>query len=38
MAKPRSQADCTYIEHQLNRRPPKRLGYRTPEECYEPAA
>ena len=33
-----TQADCTYIEHQLNRRPRKRLGYRTPEECYEPAA
>jgi IS30 family transposase len=31
-------ADCTYIERQLNRRPRKRLGYRTPEECYEPAA
>jgi IS30 family transposase len=24
------------IARQLNRRPRKRLGYRTPEECYEP--
>jgi IS30 family transposase len=33
-----TQADCTYIEQKLNRRPRKRLGYQTPEECYEPAA
>lgn len=32
-----TQADCTYIAQQLNQRPRKRLGYRTPEECYEPA-
>jgi len=32
-----TQADCTYIGQQLNQRPRKRLAYRTPEECYEPA-
>jgi len=29
-----SQQDCDAIAHQLNQRPRKRLGYRTPEECY----
>jgi IS30 family transposase len=33
-----TQSDCADIERQLNRRPRKRLGHRTPEECYEPAA
>jgi len=28
--------DLHRIARQLNRRPRKRLGYRTPEECYEP--
>jgi IS30 family transposase len=31
-----SQYDCNRIARQLNRRPRKRLGYRTPEECYVP--
>jgi transposase, IS30 family len=31
-----TQRDCTRIATKLNRRPRKRLGYRTPEECYEP--
>ena len=30
-----SQRDCNTIAAKLNRRPRKRLGYRTPEECYE---
>jgi IS30 family transposase len=30
-----TQPDCTRIARRLNRRPRKRLGYRTPEECYE---
>jgi len=30
-----TQQDCNRIAAQLNRRPRKRLGYRTPEECYE---
>jgi IS30 family transposase len=30
-----SQHDCNRIAAKLNRRPRKRLGYRTPEECYE---
>ena len=30
-----TQRDCTRIAHKLNRRPRKRLGYLTPEECYE---
>ena len=30
-----TQHTCTTIARQLNRRPRKRLGYRTPEECYE---
>ena len=30
-----TQHDCNRIAHKLNRRPRKRLGYRTPEECYE---
>ena len=29
-----TQADCDAIAHKLNSRPRKRLGYRTPEECY----
>jgi IS30 family transposase len=29
-----TQHDCERIAAQLNRRPRKRLGYRTPEECY----
>ena len=31
-----SQHDCNRIATKLNRRPRKRLGYRTPEECYVP--
>ncbi len=31
-----TQRDCAHIARQLNQRPRKRLGYRTPEECYEP--
>ena len=31
-----SQHDCNRIAAKLNRRPRKRLGYRTPEECYVP--
>jgi IS30 family transposase len=31
-----SQWDLKRIARSLNRRPRKRLGYRTPEECYEP--
>lgn len=30
-----TQRDCDRIARQLNTRPRKRLGYRTPEECYE---
>jgi IS30 family transposase len=29
-----TQADCDAIAQRLNSRPRKRLGYRTPEECY----
>lgn len=29
-----TQPDCNRIASHLNRRPHKRLGYRTPEECY----
>ncbi len=29
-----TQHDCNQIATKLNRRPRKRLGYRTPEECY----
>jgi IS30 family transposase len=29
-----TQADCDSIARKLNARPRKRLGYRTPEECY----
>jgi IS30 family transposase len=29
-----TQQDCDRIAAQLNRRPRKRLGYQTPEECY----
>jgi IS30 family transposase len=32
-----TQADCEAIAAKLNSRPRKRLGYRTPEECYEQA-
>ncbi len=31
---PLTQQDCDRIAAQLNRRPRKRLDYRTPEECY----
>ena len=31
-----AQAACTRIVTKLNRRPRKRLGYRTPEECHVP--
>ncbi|MHB2034993.1 MAG: IS30 family transposase [Gemmatimonadaceae bacterium] len=31
-----SQHDCNRIAAKLNRRPRKRLDYRTPEECYVP--
>jgi len=31
-----TQHDCTRIASKLNRRPRKRLNYRTPEECYVP--
>ena len=31
-----TQHDCNRIATQLNTRPRKRLGYRTPKECYEP--
>ena len=31
-----SQHDCNRIATTRNRRPRKRLGYRTPEECYVP--
>lgn len=31
-----TQHDCQRIARQLNQRPRKRLGYRTPEECYVP--
>ncbi len=30
-----TQHSCNRIAHKLNTRPRKRLGYRTPEECYE---
>ena len=30
-----TQRDCTRIARKLKRRPRKRLGFRTPEECYE---
>ena len=29
-----TQRHCSRIAHKLNTRPRKRLGYRTPEECY----
>ena len=32
-----TQADCDAIAAKLNARPRKRLGYRTPEECYAEA-
>ena len=31
-----TQHDCNAIARPPNQRPRKRLGYRTPEECYEP--
>ena len=31
---PLTQHGCNHIAQQLNRRPRKRLGFRTPEECY----
>lgn len=30
-----TQADCDAVAQELNRRPRKRLGFLTPEECYE---
>ena len=33
---PLTQHDCHAIARKLNRRPRKRLGFRTPEECYVP--
>jgi IS30 family transposase len=33
---PLTQLECHRIAAKLNRRPRKRLGYRTPEECYVP--
>ncbi len=30
-----TQRDCVRIARHLNQRPRKRLGYRTPEECYD---
>ena len=30
-----TQQDCHRLARQLNQRPRKRLGYRTPEECHE---
>ncbi len=30
-----TQRDCAHIARHLNQRPRKRLGYRTPEECYD---
>ena len=33
-----TQRDCTRIARRLNTRPRKRLGYRTPEECYRGTA
>ena len=32
-----TQADCDAIAAKLNSRPRKRLGYKTPEECYATA-
>jgi IS30 family transposase len=29
-----TQQDCNGLAHQLNQRPRRRLGFRTPEECY----
>lgn len=29
-----TQSDCNQLARKLNRRPRKRLGFRTPEECY----
>ena len=31
-----TQHDCNRLATKLNRRPSKRLGYRTPEEVYDP--
>ena len=31
-----TQHNCNAITRQLNTRPRKRLGFRNPEECYEP--
>jgi len=31
-----TQQDCNRMATKLNRRPRKRLDYRTPEECYVP--
>lgn len=32
-----TQADCDRVAAKLNSRPRKRLGYKTPEECYAAA-
>lgn len=32
-----TQAQCNYIAHELNTRPRKRLGYKTPGELYAPS-
>lgn len=32
-----TQADCDSIADKLNSRPRKRLGFKTPEECYAAA-
>jgi IS30 family transposase len=32
-----TQTDCDAIAYKLNSRPRKRLGYKTPEECYDEA-
>ena len=31
-----TQHDCNALARKLNTRPRKRLGYRTPQECYKP--
>ena len=31
-----TQQDCNRLTRQLNQRPRRRLGFRTPEECYVP--
>jgi len=29
-----TQGDCTLISHSLNHRPRKRLGFKSPKECF----